>query len=348
MYEAPKDDVVQVTGGSGYLGGWTVVSLLKQGYRVRTTLRSLEREGQVRADIARQVDPGDRLSFFAADLLADEGWDRAAQGARFILHVAAPMGVGGSGSKTQDLIRPSREGTLRVLKAGAKAGVERVVMTSSLQAALPPANPARDAPATDEALWTDLSSKDGTQYTRAKTLAEQDAWAFMRQGGAGAMTLSTVLPAIILGPVMSRDVSGSLEVVARMLRGKMPRLPRLGFSVVDVRDLVDLHLKAMTAPGAAGERFAASGDFLWLTDMARVLREHLGERASKVSTRTAPDFLVRFGALFDPEIRQLTPNLGLRREFTSAKAARMLGWRVRTAAEALVASAEGLVREGLV
>ena len=345
MREALKDDVVLVTGGSGYLGGWMVVSLLKQGYRVRTTLRSLEREGQVRADIARQVDPGDRLSFFAADLLADEGWGRAAQGARFILHVAAPMGVGGS--KAQDLIRPSREGTLRVLKAGAKAGVERVVMTSSLQAALPPAGSAQGAPPGDETVWTDLTEKGTTDYTRAKTLAEQDAWAFMR-GAPGAMTLTTVLPAFIQGPLMGRHLTGSLELVARMLRGQVSLVPRLGFSIVDVRDLVDLHLKAMTAPEAAGERFAGSSDFLWLTDMARVLREHLGAPAARVSTRGAPDFLVRFGALFNPELRQLTPGLGLRREFTSAKAGRLLGWQARTATEAVVASGEALVREGLV
>ncbi|RYZ40584.1 MAG: NAD-dependent epimerase/dehydratase family protein [Myxococcaceae bacterium] len=345
MSDALKDDVVLVTGGTGYLGGWTVVSLLKQGYRVRTTVRSLGREAEIRADVAREVDAGDRLTFFAANLLADEGWERAADGARYILHVASPMGVGEY--KTQDLIRPAREGTLRVLRAGAKAGVERVVMTSSIQAALPPANPAPDAPSSDETVWTDLGSRDATHYTQAKTLAEQDAWAFIREGRAGAMTLSTVLPAFIQGPMLNRDVSGSLEAVARMLRGELSRLPRLGFSIVDVRDLVDLHLKAMTAPGAANERFMGSSDFLWLTDMARLLREHLGARASKVGTRTAPDFLVRLGALFDPEIRQLMPTLGVRRTFTSAKAERMLGWRPRPAAESVIASAEGLVRQGL-
>ncbi|RKH34406.1 NAD-dependent epimerase/dehydratase family protein, partial [Corallococcus sicarius] len=254
-------------------------------------------------------------------------------------------GVGGPG--TQDLIRPSREGTLRVLKAGAKAGVERVVMTSSLQAALPPSGSAPGAPPGDETVWTDLSEKGTTDYTRAKTLAEQDAWAFMR-GAPGAMTLSTVLPAFIQGPLMGRHLTGSLELVARMLRGQVSLVPRLGFSIVDVRDLVDLHLKAMTAPGAAGERFAGSSDFLWLADMAGVLREHLGAPAARVSTRRAPDFLVRFGALFNPELRQLTPGLGLRREFTSAKAGRLLGWQARTATEAVVASAEALVREGLV
>ncbi|MBZ4374375.1 NAD-dependent epimerase/dehydratase family protein [Corallococcus sp. AS-1-6] len=340
-----KAETVLVTGGSGYLGGWTVVALLKQGYRVRTTVRSLAREAALRADIARQVDPGDRLSVFAANLLADEGWARAADGADFILHTASPMGVGEF--KGQDLIRPAREGTLRVLGAGAKAGVKRVVMTSTLMAALPSGPPGDGAPPTDETVWTDLTRKGVNHYTHSKTLAEQDAWAFVKQAG-GAMTLSTVLPSLIQGPVMGRDVSGSLELLARMLRGQMSRLPRLGFTLVDVRDLVDLHLRAMTAPEAAGERFAATSGFLWLSDIAHVLREHLGARAAKVSTRMAPDFLVRFGALFDPELRQLVSELGVRREVSTAKAERLLGWRARPAAEAVLASAEGLVREGLV
>jgi dihydroflavonol-4-reductase len=344
MREDLKAETVLVTGGSGYLGGWTVVALLKQGYRVRTTVRSLAREGALRADVARQVDPGDRLSVVAANLLADEGWARAADGADFILHTASPMGVGEF--KDQDLIRPAREGTLRVLSAGAKAGVKRVVMTSTLMAALPSGH-SGDGGATDETVWTDLTRRGVNHYAHSKTLAEQDAWAFVKQAG-GAMTLSTVLPSVIQGPVMGKDVSGSLELLARMLRGQMPRLPRLGFTMVDVRDLVDLHLKAMTAPEAAGQRFVATSDFLWLADIARLLREHLGPRAAKVSTRMAPDLLVRFGALFDPELRQLVGDLGVRREFSTAKAARLLGWRARPSAEAVLASAEGLVREGLV
>ncbi|MBN8229062.1 NAD-dependent epimerase/dehydratase family protein [Corallococcus macrosporus] len=345
MREDSKAETVLVTGGSGYLGGWTVVALLRKGYRVRTTVRSLAREGTLRAGISRQVDPGDRLSVFAANLLADEGWDRAADGADFILHTASPMGVGEF--KGQDLIRPAREGTLRVLRAGAKAGVKRVVMTSTLMAALPSGPPGDGAPPTDETVWTDLTRKGVNHYAHSKTLAEQDAWAFVKQQG-GAMTLSTVLPSLIQGPVMGKDISGSLDLLARMLRGQMSRLPRLGFAMVDVRDLVDLHLKVMTAPEAAGQRFAATSDFLWLSDVAHLLREHLGARAAKVSTRTVPDFLVRLGALFDPELRQFVGDLGVRREFSTAKAERLLGWRARPAAEAVLASAEGLVREGLV
>jgi dihydroflavonol-4-reductase len=326
------------------VGGWTIVSLLEQGYRVRTTVRNLAREPQVRATLARQVDAGDRLSFFAADLIQDAGWERAADGADFILHVASPMGVGEF--KDQDLIRPAREGTRRVLQAGAKAGVKRVVLTSSLMASLPSA-PASTLGPTDESVWTDLDAPDVPHYARAKTLAERDAWEFIRQGARG-MTLTTVLPALVQGPVLGADFSGSVELVARLLSGRISRLPRLGFSLVDVRDLVDLHLRALRAPEAAGERFAASSEFLWMADLARLLRERLGERAAKVPTRPVPDFLVRLAGWFDSEARQLTPNLGQRREFSSAKAERVLGWRARPMADSLVDTAESLLREGLV
>lgn len=344
MSGTANGEVVLVTGGSGYVGGWAIVALLQQGYRVRTTVRALSREGEVRAAIARQVDPADRLSFFAADLLKDEGWAQAADGARYILHVASPMGAGEF--KGQDLIRPAREGTLRVLKAGAKAGVTRVVMTSSLVTALPTAGEGGQVP-TDETVWTDLSARGVNHYTQSKTLAERAAWDFVRESG-GPMTLTTVLPGMIQGPVMGRDYAASLEVLARMLRGQVSRLPRLGFSTVDVRDLVDLHLLAMKTPEAAGHRFAGTSNFLWMADMARVLRERLGARAAKVPTRMAPDFLVRLAGLFDSEIGQLSGDLGRRNEFSTAKARRMLGWSARPAEESLVDGAESLLREGLV
>ena len=346
-----KMQTVLVTGGSGFVGSWAIAALLQQGYRVQTTVRSLTREPEVRASIARQADPADRLTFFAADLLKDEGWDRAAEGAQFILHIASPMPV--YEYKNQDVIRPAREGTLRVLRAGAKAGVERVVMTSSVVTAL--SSETNGEHSTDETIWTDLTAKGMNDdqarglngYTRAKTLAEQDAWEFVRQE-KGAMTLSTILAGSIQGPVLGKDFSGSIELVSRLLTGKVPALPRLGFSTVDVRDLVDLHLKAMTLPTAAGQRFIGTGDFLWLADMARILRDNLGVRASKVPTRLAPDFLVRLSGLFDSDAREVAPSLGRRREFSTAKAQKLLGWHARPASEAILDGAESLLVLGLV
>jgi dihydroflavonol-4-reductase len=182
------EHTVLVTGGSGYLGGWAVIGLLRQGYRVRATLRNLAREGDVRATIAAQVDAGDRLSFVAADLLSDEGWDRAVDGATYVLHVASPMPVGEF--RGQDVIRPAREGTRRVLEAAAKAGVKRVVLTSGTAAAMPKQ---RSGAVADETVWTDLPAKAIYNFPRSKTLAEQDAWAFVRRPGV-TMELTTILP----------------------------------------------------------------------------------------------------------------------------------------------------------
>jgi dihydroflavonol-4-reductase len=336
------EHTVLVTGGSGYLGGWAVIGLLRQGYRVRATLRNLAREGDVRATIATQVDAGDRLSFVAADLLSDEGWDRATKGATYVLHVASPMPVGEF--RGQDIIRPAREGTRRVLEAAAKAGVKRVVLTSSTAAAMPEQ---RSGAVADETVWTDLPPKAIYNYPRSKTLAEQDAWAFVRKPGA-TMELTTILPGQIQGPVLGSDYSASIDIVRLMLNGRMPLLPRIGFGIVDVRDLVDLHILAMTSPAAAGERFIASGDFLWFSDIARLLREHLGAQAAKVPTRILPDLVVRLGGLFNAEMAQLAPNLGQRTSVSSAKAERVLGWRTRAAHASIIDAAMSLIARGLV
>jgi dihydroflavonol-4-reductase len=333
---------VLVTGASGFVGGWAAVELLRQGYHVRGTIRDLAREGEVRAMIAGAVAPEDRLSFVAADLLKDEGWEAAAAGAEFILHVASPMPIGEF--RGQDVIRPAREGTRRVLQAARKAGVKRVVITSSTAAAMPPKGGTATA---DETFWTNLPDKPIYNYPRAKTLAEQDAWAFVREA-AGPMELATVLPSQIQGPVLGADYSASVEIVALMLKGKLPAVPRVGFSIVDVRDLIALHIKAMTDPAAAGERFIAAGDFLWFSDIARLLREHLGERAAKTPRRTVPDALVRIGALFNPEAAQLAPSLGVKSKISAVKAERMLGWRPRSAEASIVDTARSLIEKGLV
>ncbi|WP_174291379.1 SDR family oxidoreductase [Sphingomonas bacterium] len=341
MAEDIAPGTVLVTGGSGYLGSWIAVGLLRRGYRVRATIRNLARQDEVRAMIASEVDPGDRLSFVAADLLKDDGWDAAAQGADYVMHVASPMPIGEF--RGHDVIRPAREGTRRVLTASAKAGVKRVVLTSSMSAATPKD---KERQVSEETVWTDVPDKPAFNYARAKTLAEQDAWAFVREEGRG-MELATVLPSQIQGPVLGSDFSASVGVIAMMLRGKMPVLPRIGFGIVDVRDLVDIHILAMTEPQAAGERFLATGDFLWFTDIARILREKLGARADKVPTRKLPDLVVRIGALFNPEMAQMAPNLGIQTKASIAKAERLLGWKPRPAAESIVDAANSLIAHGL-
>ena len=336
----PRQQTVLVTGGTGFVGSWAIVELLRRGYRVRTTVRNLARESDVRSMIATQTNP-EPLVFTQANLLEDRGWDEAMTGVDFVLHVASPMPIGEY--RGQDVITPARDGTLRVMRAAHAAEVKRVVITSSTAAASP-ADKSGGVVA-DETIWTDLPDKEIYNYPRSKTLAEQDAWGFVEANKG--MELATVLPAQIQGPVLGNDYSPSVEIVAMMLKGKLPAVPRIGFGIVDVRDLVDLHIRAMTVPEAAGERFIASSDFLWFKDIARILRNNLGELATKVSTRTLPDFVVRIGALFNAELKQLAPNLGVREIASSAKAERMLDWKPRPAACAIVDTAHSLVDRNL-
>ena len=345
MDAKPENQSVLVTGGSGYVGGWIIVALLQRGYRVRTTLRHLAREGAMRAAVASQIDPADRLSRFAADLSSEQGWASAVRGCDFVVHVASPMGQGMP--RGTDLVSPAREGTLRVLRAAAGARVRRVVITSSTVAAQPAVAAGGEPVQTDEAGWTDPAEKGLSEYARSKTLAERAAWEFT-EGSSGGMALATVLPGMILGPVLAKSVSGSVEVVSRMLQGKVPALPRIGFSTLDVRDLADLHIRAMEAPPAAGQRFVAVSSFLWLADIARLLREHLGARAAKVPTRALPDFVLRLSAWFSAEAAFMAPMLGRRREFHSSKAETLLGWRPRPASQAVLDCAESLIRQNLV
>lgn len=339
--------VVLVTGGSGYIGGWCVVSLLQQGYVVRTTVRSLAKEAQVRAAIGKAVDPGNRLSFHAADLMADAGWDEAAQGCDYVLHVASPLGV--SEPKDPDeLIVPAREGAKRAVRAAIKAGVKRVVLTSSV-AATSKDEHARGDWMADESVWTDLNDRKVRAYARSKTIAERAAWDLVAAEGGGKTTLATVNPALVLGPVLSGDFSDSVQVIERLLSGRVPGVPRLGFNVVDVRDVADLHIRAMTAPEAAGQRFIAAGPYAWMGDLADILRAKLGgDAAAKIPTRKVPDLVVRLVGLIDKDLGSVASRLGRRREFTSAKAENLLGWRPRPLEETVVDCAKSLIAEGIV
>ncbi len=335
---------VLVTGGSGYIGGWCVIGLLQQGYTVRTTVRDLAREAGVRAALGTVVDPGDRLSFFAANLTEDAGWDQAVEGCDYVLHVASPLGVPPP-KDPNDLINPARDGALRALNAAIKAGVKRVVMTSSVASTSPPVG----APSgvSDETVWTDSDDVRHGGYPRSKTIAERAAWDLMASSG-GATTLATVNPALVLGPVFGADFSDSVQLVQRLLSGKVPGLPRLGFNIVDVRDVADLHIRAMTNPAAAGQRFIAAGEFAWMGDIAALLRARLGDQAAKVPTRNAPDVLIRLAALFDRDLSAVTGSLGKRQEFTSAKAQSVLGWRPRPMAETTLDCANSLIEKELV
>jgi nucleoside-diphosphate-sugar epimerase len=335
---------VLVTGGSGYIGSWCVIGLLQQGYTVRTTVRDLRREGEVRAGVASMVDPGNRLSVHAANLIADEGWDAAAEGAEYVLHVASPLGVPPP-KDPNDLIVPARDGALRAIRAAIKAGVSRVVMTSSVAATSPP--PGSGDGTSDETVWTNPDDPGVDAYARSKTIAERAAWDLIGESG-GATSLAVVNPGLVLGPVLGRDFSDSVQIVQRLLAGKVPGLPRLGFNIVDVRDVADLHIRAMTDPAAAGQRLIGAGDFAWMADIAAILRAHLGAAAAKVPTAKAPDVLLHLVALFDRDLRSVTPWLGRRHAFTSAKAQALLGWKPRPMEATVLDCARSLIARGAV
>ena len=339
-----QTETVLVTGGSGFIGSWCVISLLERGYRVRASVRSLAKADAARAAIARQVDPGDHLSFHALTLTSDAGWDEACAGADYVLHVASPLGVP-EPRDAQELIIPARDGALRAARAAVKAGVKRVVMTSSVAATSPHSREPDGV--SDESVWTDPADLGAGAYTRSKVIAEKAAWDFLATDG-GATSLATVNPALVLGPVLSGDFSDSVQVVQRLLSGKVPGLPRLGFNIVDVRDVADLHLRAMTAPEAGGERFIASGEFAWMADLAGLLRARLGAEAARVPTRRAPDFVLHLAALFDRDLKSVTPGLGRRRTFSAAKAERLLGWRPRPMEETVLDCARSLIAAGVV
>lgn len=336
---------VLVTGGSGFIGGHAIAQLLAQGHVVHSSVRNLQREPAVRVLLsAAGIDTDERLRFFSADLTADAGWAEAVSGCDFVLHVASPFPAG-IPKHEDELIVPARDGALRVLRAARDAGVQRVVLTSSF-AAVGYGHP-EQLEAFDETIWTNLEGSDVSAYVKSKTLAERAAWDFIEQEGGG-LELAVVNPVGVFGPVMGADYATSILLVQKLMDGALPGSPDLRFGVVDVRDVVDLHLRAMSDPAANGERFlAVAGDFMRVRDMACVLKERMGDAARRVPTRQLPNWMIKLAALADPTVRQIVPELGKYKNASSDKARHLLGWSPRSNADALVATAESLLRLGL-
>jgi nucleoside-diphosphate-sugar epimerase len=331
-------ETVLVTGGAGFIAGWCVAGLLERGYAVRTTVRSLSRERRVRTAIASASTTGDRLTFVEAELTQDEGWDAALSGCDYVLHVASPLGGGMHGDRNA-LIAPARDGTLRVLRAAVKAGVRRVVMTSAAAAARPPLSSGRIS---DETVWSDPADPQFDAYRVSKILAERAAWDFMSDA-EGSTQLTTILPGAVFGPILSMENLGSVQIIQGLLNGRPAAIPRLGFWIADVRDLADLHIRAMTSAAAAGQRFIAAGEFMWMEDIAAALRSQLGNLAAKAPRRRLPDFVVRLLLPFMPNLRALAPLLGRQFALTSDKAREILGFSPRPAITTVVDCARSLL-----
>lgn len=332
---------VLVTGGSGYIAGFIIRQLVAEGWMVHTTIRNLVREGEVRGWL--DVDDS-KLKFFAADLMADVGWAEAVAGCSHVAHVASPL-PSNAPTSDDELIIPAREGALRALRFAKQAGVKRVVLTSSVAAIA--YGHGRSKQHFTEADWTNPDSPDAYAYVKSKTIAERAARDWMAANGAG-MEFVTVNPSLVLGPLLTRDFSPSLEAVKKLLDGSIPGLPNLGFAVVDVRDVADLHVQCLTAPDLDGERFIAAGPFLMLKDIAAILKAGLGADARKVPSLRVPDFLVRLSARFDPMVRQVVGELGNVRDTSAQHAFDRFGWKTRDAHESIVDAARDMIRLGVV
>jgi dihydroflavonol-4-reductase len=338
---------VLVTGGSGFIASRCIVQLLEAGHDVRTTVRDLAREPGLRATLHGAVDFADaRLDIVAADLQRDDGWAGAVAGSEHVLHVASPTLRHGPVDEAE-MIDAARDGVLRVLRAARVAGVRRVVLTSA-SGAVVYGHPTEsmERPFTEED-WTDVDAPGVAPYQRSKTLAERAAWDFMAREG-GAMELSVVNPTAVIGPLLGTDDPPSLRTIRGLLTGALPFCPPFGTGWVDVRDVADLHLRAMTDPAAAGERFlAVSGRSLRVVEVARILRARLGDRAAKVSTRQIPVAVARALGAVNPALRAIRPQLGHDYPSTSVKAERLLGWRPMPIEDSIVDTAESLIAHGL-
>ena len=333
--------VVLVTGGSGYIAGFTIRQLIEQGWTVRATIRNLNREAEVRDWL--KVD-NDRLSFFAADLTSDAGWAEAMAGCSHVAHLASPVPTG-IPNDPNELIVPARDGALRALRAARAAGVRRFVMTSSVAAIA--YGRGRGVHRFTEADWTPLDAPGLSPYVRSKTVAERAARDWVAKEGGG-IEFCSINPSVVLGPVWSADYSASVSLIQRLLDGSLRACPRFGSGVVDVRDVADLHVRALTAPNLAGERFIASGRFMMFREIAEVLRAELGPQARKVTTRDLPDWAVRIAAWFNPEARSIVRELGSIRDFDASHAQAVLGWATRPVEQSIVETARSLIALGIV
>lgn len=336
------DAPVLVTGGTGFLGTHIVARLLAQGYRVRTTVRSLERAGEVRSAMARAGIPArvaeERLEIVAAELGADAGWPEAVADCWYVLHVASPFYTVDP-ERAQELIGPARDGALRVLRAARDAGVRRVVMTSSFAAVGYSPKPGDTY---DESDWTNPDDSP-SPYIQSKAIAEAAAWDFMRREGGG-LELTVIIPTGIFGPVLSPRLSSSVALVKSMLDGTLTSMPRVYFGVVDVRDAADVHIRAMTHPKAAGERFLASaGEAISYRRLSEIVAERLGPRAGGLPIAELTDEQVREAARTIPAMRDAASRLGAVPVIKTGKIRDVLGWEPREVAETIAATAQSLL-----
>lgn len=335
-------DRVLVTGISGFIAKHVALRLLNAGYEVVGTVRSLDKQGAVRETLARHGAPVGQLHFVEADLLSDAGWAEAASGCRYVQHLASPFQMQQPKDR-EGLVPAARDGALRVFNAGIDADAERIVVTSSMVAMMYRANrpPVVEVREDD---WTDPLWRPVSPYIVSKTRAEHAVWDDALRRDARDR-LVVVNPGFVLGPTLDDDFGTSLELIKLILDGTYPALPPVAYPVVDVRDLADVLISAMTAPDAVGRRLIATGDTLSLAEMAGILKEKIPERAGKIPTRTLPPFLVRAMALFDRSLVSALADLGGKPVADTRYVSEMTGVRFRDARHAVIAAGQSILAE---
>jgi nucleoside-diphosphate-sugar epimerase len=338
---------VLVTGGSGFVAMRVILQLLQQGYKVCTTIRNSSSKEKIIAVLrAHGVSNLERLTFIEAELTRDDNWAVAMQGCKYILSVASPVFFEGPKDE-KEAIRPAVEGILLVLKFARQCGVKRVVMTSNFGAVgFSQTNKKRE---TNEDDWTDVNLKGLSLYEKSKTLAEKAAWDFIKKEG-GNLEFATINAVAIYGPSLGGHISGSFHLLTNLLNGSMKLVPNIPLNVVDVRDVADLHIRAMIHPDAGGQRFIASADGqITLPEIAALLKNRMPQVAEKVSLKKMPDFIIKIGALINTRARQGVVFLNMNRKVSNAKAKRVLNWRpVASQEETILAAVESIVKYGLI
>jgi nucleoside-diphosphate-sugar epimerase len=332
-----------VTGASGFIASHCILELLNHGYLLKGTLRNLDRARAIRDILGKHTKKADRIEFVQADLTDAQCWDEAVKGCDGVLHIASPVPVI-QPKEADEIVSIARDGTLNVLNAALRANIQRVVVTSSTAAVRERARNGAGVYSAED--WTDPDEPGLSPYSLSKTIAEKAAWEFVHNNEG--IELSVINPAFVFGPALETDYGSSLEILCKLLKGKLPLIPNLGFTIVDVRDVAALHRLAFESDNAAGKRFLCSSGFRWYKEIAIFLRERFPGYRKKVPSKMMPNFILKIVSIFDPSVARFIPNLGIRKDMDNSPAMEILGWQPRAPEEAIESGARSLIELGIV
>ncbi len=331
---------VFVSGGTGYIALHCIAKLIKNGYRVKTSLRSLNRKNEVISSISNIVNCENKIEFCELDLLKDEGWDNAIKGCQYVLHTASPVSLLLT-HEPNSLIKPAVDGLERCLKSAVKNKVKKFVMTSSFSAI---GAGSKDFEL-DDNNWTDLKNPNISPYDISKTKAEMFMWKYINDlDDSMKIEVCSINPVIVIGPSLSKDVGVSNTVIKKLLDGSSPMTPKFGINLVDVKDVADMHVEAMVNKHASGKRFLLSAETMWFPKVSKILRENHFIKAPRF---TAPNFLIKILALFDKELKIVLFYLGFKNSLHTNNASKILNWKPRKINNAIIDTAKQLYDFGI-